>query len=200
MTINNLNVNPHRIEQTRDYKTIFTQLNFLLMLTYVILFVYPYSVFSAPKTPSQALPKMFQQPTGMDYYDFKKQEKVIPNLPSIDVQQQEDTGIEIIPETLIILAPKELQKIISLEKFQDGIVGVPQSIKSLYAIALKIEKEFNDKGFPLVRVILPVQELEQEQATIFFKVINGFIEKIDLTKVPKKTNFTNIFLSKTFNK
>ena len=186
MTINNLNVNPHRIEQTRNYKTIFTQLNFLLMLTYFILFAYPYSVFSAPKTPSQALPKMFQQPTGMDYYDFKKQEKVIPNLPSIDVQQQEDTGIEIIPETLIILAPKELQKIISLEKFQEGIVGVPQSIKSLYAIALKIEKEFNDKGFPLVRVILPVQELEQEQATIFFKVINGFIEKIDLTKVPKK--------------
>ena len=61
MTINNLNVNPHRIEQTRDYKKIFTQLNFLLMLTCVILFAYPYSVFSAPKTPSQALPKMFQQ-------------------------------------------------------------------------------------------------------------------------------------------
>ena len=113
MIINNLNVNLQRIEQTRDYKTIFTQLNLLLMLTCVILFAYPYSSFSAPKTPSQALPKMFQQPTGMDYYDFKKQEKVIPNLPSIDVQQQEDTGIEIIPETLIILAPKELKKIIS---------------------------------------------------------------------------------------
>ncbi len=57
MIINNLNVNPHRIEQTREYKTIFTQLNILLMLTYVILFAYPCSVFSAPKTPSQALPK-----------------------------------------------------------------------------------------------------------------------------------------------
>ena len=52
-------------------------------------------------------------------------------------------------------------------------------------MALEIEKEFNDKGYPLVRVILPVQELDQEQATVFFKVINGFIEKIDLSKVPK---------------
>ena len=102
MTFININVNPQRIEQTRDCKTIFTQLNFLLMLTCVILFAYPYSSFSAPKTPSQALPKMFQQPTGMDYYDFKKQEKVIPDLPSIDVQQQEDTGIEIIPSMVAI--------------------------------------------------------------------------------------------------
>lgn len=185
MTIYNRNVNPLRVVRIYNCKTFLRQLSFLFLLLSVILFAYPRSVFSAPKTPSQALPKMFQQPTGLDYYDFKKQEKVIPNLPSIDVQQQEDTGLEIIPETLIILAPKELQKIISLEKFQVGIVGVPQSIKNLYSIALKIEKEFNDKGFPLVRVILPVQELEQEQATIFFKVINGFIEKIDLSKVPK---------------
>ena len=37
----------------------------------------------------------------------------------------------------------------------------------------------------MVRVILPVQELEPNQASVFFKVIDGFIEKIDLSKVPK---------------
>ena len=129
---------------------------------------------------------MFQKPTSLDYYEFKKQEQVIPDLPTIDVKQQEDTGIKITPETIIILAPKELQNIISVSKYQNEIIGKPQSVNALYSIALEIEKEFNDKGYPLVRVILPVQELEQEQATIFFKVINGFIEKIDLSKVPKK--------------
>ena len=186
MTIKNNNSSLLGAENMLHYEAILNKFAFLLLPLLIIFYFYSFSAISAPRTPSQALPKMFKQPTGLDYYDFKKLKKVIPNLPSIDVQQQEDTGIEIIPETLIILAPKELQKIISLEKFQEGIVGVPQSIKSLYSIALKIEKEFNDKGFPLVRVILPVQELEQEQATIFFKVINGFIEKIDLSKVPKK--------------
>ena len=154
----------------------------------IILFAFFYSanLQSAPQTPSQALPKMFQKPTGLDYYEFKKQEQVIPNLPTIDIKQQEDTGIKIIPETIIILAPKELQNIIEVGKYQKGIVGEPQSINKLYSLALEIEKEFNDKGYPLVRVILPVQELDQEQATVFFKVIYGIIEKIDLSKVPNQ--------------
>ncbi len=147
---------------------------------------YGANLHSAPQTPSQALPKMFQKQPSLDYYEFKKQDQVIPDLPVIDVKQQEDTGIKITPETIIILAPKELQNIISVNKYQEGIIGSPQSIDKLYSLALEIEKEFNDKGYPLVRVILPVQELDQEQATVFFKVINGFIEKIDLSKVPKK--------------
>ena len=144
------------------------------------------SLSSAPQTPSQALPKMFQKQPSLDYYQFKKQDQVIPELPAIEAKQQEDTGIKIIPETIIILAPKELQSIISVDKYQEEIIGKPQSINQLYSIAFEIEKEFNSKGYPLVRVILPVQELDQEQATVFFKVINGFIEKIDLSKVPKK--------------
>ena len=52
---------------------------------------------------------MFQKPAGLDYYEFKKQEQVIPNLPTIDIKQQEDTGIKIIPETIIILAPRNFK-------------------------------------------------------------------------------------------
>ena len=162
----------------------YLRFKFFLFVFFTLL--YSENLKSAPQTPSQALPKMFQKPTSLDYYEFKKQEQVIPDLPTIDVKQQEDTGIKITPETIIILAPKELQNIISVSKYQNEIIGKPQSVNALYSIALEIEKEFNDKGYPLVRVILPVQELEQEQATIFFKVINGFIEKIDLSKVPKK--------------
>ena len=65
------------------------------------------NLHSAPQTPSQALPKMFQKQPSLDYYQFKKQEQIIPELPAIDIKQQEDTGIKIIPETLIILAPKD---------------------------------------------------------------------------------------------
>ncbi len=140
---------------------------------------------AAPQTPSQALPKMFQKPPGLDYYQFKKQDKVVPQLPEIEIKQQEDVGIVIRLSSIIILAPKNLQNIISVEKYQTKVIGKAQSISDLYNIALEIEKDFNDKGYPLVRVILPVQELEPNQASVFFKVIDGFIEKIDLSKVPK---------------
>ena len=137
---------------------------------------------------------MFQKPPGLDYYEFKKQEKIIPALPEIQVKQQEDTGIKINLKSIIVLAPKELQNIISKNKYQEKVVGKPQSINDLYKIALEIEKDFNEKGFPLVRVILPIQELEPDQAVVFFKVIDGFIEKVDLSKVPKNKFLEHILI------
>ena len=59
-----------------------------------------------------------------------------------------------------------------------------QTIQNLYDLAIRIEREFNSKGYPLVRAFLPTQELEPEQATVFIKVVDGFIEKLDLSKVP----------------
>ena len=52
---------------------------------------------------------MFQKPQTLNYYEFKKQEQVIPDLPLIDAKQQEEIGIKIIPETIIILAPKSFK-------------------------------------------------------------------------------------------
>ena len=51
-------------------------------------------------------------------------------------------------------------------------------------IANSMTKDYQSKDLPLVRVILPKQELKQEVRQ-FFKVIDGFIEKINLEKVPK---------------
>ena len=175
------------------------------LLTYAISFLtavfWSSYCISAPQTPSQALPKMFQQPTGIDYYQFKEQQEVVPQLPIVQFEQQEDTGITIIPRTMIILAPKELQKIISIKKYQEKIIGNPLSVSDLYKLALEIEKDFNDNGYPLVRVTLPAQELEAEDATIFFKVIDGFIEKVDLSKVPAaQTLRTFAYLKPLVNK
>ena len=52
-------------------------------------------------------------------------------------------------------------------------------------LANKITKDYQTKDLPLVRVILPKQELKPDGATVFFKVIDGFIEEINLEKVPK---------------
>ncbi len=160
--------------------------NFIKLLAYFSVFIFfNESVEAAsPRTPSQALPKMFQKPPPAGYYEMKKQDAIIPTIPEIKIKQQEDTGITIIPETLIILAPNALQKIISIEKYQNKVIGQEKSISELYNLALEIEKEYNEKGYPLVRVILPTQELEPEQATIFLKVIDGYIEQLDLSKVP----------------
>ena len=126
---------------------------------------------------------------------------LIPQIPPVEVKQQQDTGIKINLKSLIILAPKELQNIIDKEKYYKMTIGVPQSINDLYNIAYEIERDFNQKGYPLVRVILPVQELEPEQASVFFKVIDGFIEKVDLSKVPKaQTLRTYAYLKPLINK
>ena len=156
----------------------------IMVAVMLSLFVSNEILAATPRTPSQALPKMFQKPSSVDYYEMKRQEAIIPKIPEIEIKQQEDTGITITPETLIILAPIELQKIISVDKYQQRIIGKEQSVSDLYDIALEIEKDFNEKGYPLVRVILPTQELEPEQATLFFKVIDGYIEQLDLSKVP----------------
>ena len=151
----------------------------------ISMLIFASSVDAAPRTPSQAFPQKFQRPSGLDYYEFKKRDNVIPERPRVEIQQQEDTGISIVPQTLIILAPKELQSIIDLEKYKRKVIGNAQTVKNLYQLALEVEQDFNSRGLPLVRVILPTQELEPEQATVFLKVIDGFIEQVDLSKVPK---------------
>lgn len=150
------------------------------------IFLFPETSFSGStiQTPSQTLPKMFKKPPGMDYYEFKKKENIVPNLPEIQEKEIEST-VSIYLSNIIILAPKNLQKVIDVSKYKEKIIGKPQNVNNLYGIAAEIEKDFNQKGYPLVRVTLPVQELDQDQATVFFKVIDGFIEKIDLSKVPK---------------
>ena len=95
---------------------------FFFQLFFLVFFCLAYSnlSYAAPQTPSQALPKMFQKPPGLDYYQFKKQEKVIPEIPQVEVTQQQDTGIKINLRSLIILAPPELQNIIDKEKYYIG--------------------------------------------------------------------------------
>ena len=58
------------------------------------------------------------------------------------------------------------------------------SIENLYEFASRLTDKFNEKGYPLVRVVVPSQELDSDDTTIFFKVVDGVIEKLDLRNVP----------------
>ena len=143
------------------------------------------NVNAVPRTPSQALPEMFQKPPGLDFYNYKKNKAKLPVVPKIQQSLDLENDIFIKPTSLIILTPKPLQKILNLKKYNDLAIGKDITIDGLYNLAFEIEQEFSSKGFPLVRVILPTQELEPGAATVFFKVIDGFIEKVDVSNVPK---------------
>ena len=54
-----------------------------------------FSFAAAPRTPSQALPKMFQKPSSVDYYEMKRQEAIIPKIMASAISK----GIEIIIAT-----------------------------------------------------------------------------------------------------
>jgi len=168
---------------TREYFPLFA---LLFAVVFLFSFLASSKAFAVnPRVPSQALPKMFRGQAGPNYYDMKKQEDVLPEiLPKKSLNQQEDTGVLIIPETIIILAPRDLQNIIDIDSYKDQLIGVEQNVQQLYDLALRIEQEYNQKGYPLVRAFLPTQELEPDQATVFIKVVDGFIEKLDLSQVP----------------
>ena len=137
------------------------------------------------RTPSQILPEDFKKPGTIEDLDSRKQKELFPEKPTIREEQQEKIEIKILPKTLIILAPEQLQDKINFNIYKDLIINREINIEDLYTLANQITKEFNDNGFPLVRAIIPKQELKAEEATVFVKVIDGFIEKIDISKVPK---------------
>ncbi len=137
------------------------------------------------RTPSQILPETFKEQGTIKDLDSRKQKELFPAKPVIKDNQQEKIDIKIIPKTLIILAPDQLQDKINFNIYKDLIINKEISIEDLYTLANQITNEFSSAGFPLVRAIIPKQELRAEEATVFVKVIDGFIERIDMSKVPK---------------
>ncbi len=158
--------------------------NFASLLFISSLILSPNEATSASTAPSNTLPEVFQRPENRILNRFEKKSLPSTKIQNLEANQQSNEGLKIISKTLIILAPKELQKKVNFTKYQQEVIGIPKSIEEFYIIAADIQKEFKSQGFPLVRVIVPKQELEPENATVFLKVIDGFIERVDLSKVP----------------
>jgi len=158
--------------------------NVIKVLFILILFTWRNELESATTSPSQIVPKVFEE---IEKEKIKKldKENILKDLNKIDSDDQKPDKIEVVVESIVIIAPKNLQKIIVFDKYKKELVGKKKNIDDLNGVSRKMTQEFGLNDFPLVRVILPKQELKADGATIFFKVIDGFIEKIDFEKVPK---------------
>jgi len=158
--------------------------NVIKLLFILILFTWRNELEGATTSPSQIVPKVFEE---IEKEKIKKldKENILKDLNKIDSDDQKPDKIEVVVESIVIIAPKNLQKIIVFDKYKKELVGKKKNIDDLNGVSRKMTQEFGLNDFPLVRVILPKQELKADGATIFFKVIDGFIEKIDFEKVPK---------------
>ena len=158
--------------------------NVIKLLFILILFTWRNELEGATTSPSQIVPKVFEE---IEKEKIKKldKENILKDLNKIDSDDQKPDKIEVVVESIVIIAPKNLQKIIVFDKYKKELVGKKKNIDDLNRVSRKMTQEFGLNDFPLVRVILPKQELKADGATIFFKVIDGFIEKIDFEKVPK---------------
>ena len=158
--------------------------NVIKLLFILILFTWRNELEGATTSPSQIVPKVFEE---IEKEKIKKldKENILKDLNKIDSDDQKPDKIEVVVESIVIIAPKNLQKIIVFDKYKKELVGKKKNIGDLNGVSRKMTQEFGLNNFPLVRVILPKQNLKADGATIFFKVIDGFIEKIDFEKVPK---------------
>ena len=82
----------------------------IILMVVVSLFFVSHLEAATARTPSQALPKMFQKPPATNYYDMKKQQEIIPEIPQINIEQQEDTGITITPQDINYLSTTRIAK------------------------------------------------------------------------------------------
>ena len=155
------------------------------ILYFIIFLLFGNNLYSASTSPSQTVPKVFED---IEKEKVKKQgeENLLNGLDNIKIKKDKLDQISVVVNSIVIIASQELQNIINFKTYKDQLIGKSKSINQLNSIAKKITKDYQLNGFPLVRVILPKQELKPDGATIFFKVIDGFIEEINLEKIPKK--------------
>ena len=171
------------LKQKNSKHNVCSLVKFLVAVALVLLF--GFSTSANPRTPSQALPDLFKKYNQPQFYDLKKKQKKLPKILNNLKHQKinDDFKLIIQPKTVIILAPKALQEIIDFDNYKEEIINKKISIESLYEFASRLTNKFNEKGYPLVRVVVPSQELDSDDATIFLKVVDGIIEKLDLRNV-----------------
>ncbi len=155
------------------------------IIYFKIILLFSFSIHAASTSPSQTVPKVLED---IEKEKIKKRsdENLLNGLGNIKIKENQLDQISVTIKSLVVIASKELQNVINFDDYKNQLIGKSRSINELNLIAKKMTKDYQLNDFPLVRVILPKQELKPDSATIFFKVIDGFIEKINLKKIPKK--------------
>ncbi|ADK99720.1 ShlB/FhaC/HecB family hemolysin secretion/activation protein [Brevundimonas subvibrioides] len=64
-------------------------------------------------------------------------------------------------------------------------VGAEVSVAEVYDYAAALQAAYLDAGYPLVRVVVPAQDLERETGIVRVLVVSGFVERIDVEGLPR---------------
>ena len=155
-----------------------------ILKVFFCFFFFSKNLIASTTLPSQTVPKVLED-IEKEKIQRREDLEFLNSLENIKKRKAQQQKIYVTVDSLVIIASKELQNAINFETYKNQLVGKSKSIDELNLLANRMTKDYQTKGFPLVRVILPKQELKPDGATVFFKVIDGFIEKINLEKVPK---------------
>ena len=156
----------------------------LKVFFFLFLLLFSKNLNAETTLPSQTVPKVFED-IERKKIQRRENRELLNGLENIKKSKVQQEKIYVTVDSLVIIAPKELQNVINFETYKNQLIGKSKSIYELNLLANTITKDYQTKDLPLVRVILPKQELKPDGATVFFKVIDGFIEEINLEKVPK---------------
>ena len=63
-------------------------------------------------------------------------------------------------------------------------VGTEVSVADIYDYAAALQAAYLKAGYPLVRVIVPAQDIERETGIVRIQVVSGFVERIDVDNLP----------------
>jgi len=66
-----------------------------------------------------------------------------------------------------------------------GVTGRRVTVAQLYEIAARVERYYAAQGYFLTRVVIPPQQVRDGQ-TLRFRVVEGFIEALDVEQLPPK--------------
>lgn len=65
-------------------------------------------------------------------------------------------------------------------------LGTSLTLAEVYGTVQRIQEAYLSAGYPLVRVFVPVQDVDQSKARVKVRVVSGFISEIDLSGVPER--------------
>ena len=131
------------------------------------IFIFGYNLNAASTSPSQTVPKTLND---IEKEKIKKRgkENLLNGFDNIENNQLDK--ISVVVKSLVIVAPEELQNVINFDDYKSQLIGKSKSINELSLISQKMTKDYQLNNLPLVRVILPKQELKPSGATIFLKL------------------------------
>ena len=94
-------------------------------------------------------------------------QELLKGLENTKIKREQLDQISVIVDSIVVIASKELQNIINFDIYKNQLVSKSSTINELNMIANSMTKDYQSKDFPLVRVILPKQELKKEVRQYF---------------------------------